>query len=212
MGSRTVHPATGAARMDLAAKTRPSGFSTSSRRRLNAEIAEFLVVPTPDDPPPKPLSGGRRTRYVGRTAVALALTGFFTIPLHRCWRPRRVVVSVRGEGETAMKHLYRSGIIVNGRGREWIGLPSREPELLRLRLAATRPADEIGRDLPLEPERVRPGRFSDPDPVGGDMNGIITLFDAARPRPSFRGAALPLGEARHHQGRHLRLNYLNRSA
>jgi hypothetical protein len=111
-----------------------------------------------------------------------------------------------------MKHLYRSGIIVNGRGREWIGLPSREPELLRLRLAATRPADEIGRDLPLEPERVRPGRFSDPDPVGGDMNGIITLFDAARRgrrsvvRPFRLGRPVIIKDAI------LDLNYLNRSA
>jgi hypothetical protein len=100
----------------------------------------------------------------------------FHNPLHRCWRPRRVVVSVRGEGETAMKNLNRPGTIVNARGREWIVLPSRKPEVLRLRLAATRQADEIGRDLPLEPERVWRGRFPDPDPVGGDVNGNITLF------------------------------------
>jgi transcriptional regulator with XRE-family HTH domain len=29
---------------------------------LHAEVVEFFVVPAPDEPPPKPLSGGRRRK------------------------------------------------------------------------------------------------------------------------------------------------------
>jgi hypothetical protein len=79
-----------------------------------------------------------------------------------------------------MENLYLPGTILNARGRDWIFLPSREREVLRLRPPATRQDDEIGRDLPLERERVPPARFSNPDPVSGDPNRIIILFDAAR--------------------------------
>ena len=33
-----------------------------------------------------------------------------------------------GKGEAAMENRYRQGSIVSARGREWIVLPSREPE------------------------------------------------------------------------------------
>ena len=80
-----------------------------------------------------------------------------------------------------MENRYRPGTIVSARGREWIVLPEREPELLRLRPLTTAQGEEIGLFLPLEGERVRPARFGDPEPsAGGDATGILTLFDAAR--------------------------------
>jgi hypothetical protein len=80
-----------------------------------------------------------------------------------------------------MESRYRPGTIVSARGREWIVLPPREPEVLRLRPLTTAQGDEVGLFLPLEGERVRPARFADPEPVaGGDATGIMTLFDAAR--------------------------------
>jgi hypothetical protein len=80
-----------------------------------------------------------------------------------------------------MENRYRPGTIVHARGREWIVLPSREPEVLRLRPLTTAQGEEVGLFLPLEGERARPARFADPEPVaGGDATGIVTLFDAAR--------------------------------
>jgi hypothetical protein len=80
-----------------------------------------------------------------------------------------------------MENRYRPGTIVHARGREWIVLPEREPEVLRLRPLTTTQGDEVGLFLPLEGERVWPARFADPEPVsGGDATGIMTLFDAAR--------------------------------
>jgi hypothetical protein len=80
-----------------------------------------------------------------------------------------------------MDSRYRPGTIVHARGREWIVLPPREPEVLQLRPLTTAQGDEIGVFLPLEGERVRPARFTAPEPVsGGDATGIMTLFDASR--------------------------------
>ena len=80
-----------------------------------------------------------------------------------------------------MESRYRPGTIVHARGREWIVLPPREPEVLQLRPLTTAQGDEVGLFLPLEGERVHPARFVDPEPVsGGDATGIMTLFDAAR--------------------------------
>jgi hypothetical protein len=84
-------------------------------------------------------------------------------------------------GETAMENRYRPGTIVSARGREWIVLPAREPEVLRLRPLTTAQGEEVGLFLPIEGDRVRPARFTDPEPVSsGDATGIMTLFDAAR--------------------------------
>jgi len=80
-----------------------------------------------------------------------------------------------------MESRHRPGTIVSARGREWIVLPPREPEVLRLRPLTTAQGEEVGLFLPLEGERVRLARFADPEPVaGGDATGIMTLFDAAR--------------------------------
>jgi hypothetical protein len=80
-----------------------------------------------------------------------------------------------------MESRFRPGTIVSARGREWIVLPPREPEVLRLRPLTTAQGEEVGLFLPLEGERVRLARFRDPEPTtGGDATGIMTLFDAAR--------------------------------
>ena len=79
-----------------------------------------------------------------------------------------------------MESRYRPGTTVHARGRGWIVLPPREPEVLRLRPLTTAQGDEVGLFLPLEGESVRPPHFSDPEPVsGGDASGMTTLFDAA---------------------------------
>jgi hypothetical protein len=84
-------------------------------------------------------------------------------------------------GEACMESRYRPGTIVHARGRDWIVLPPREPEVLQLRPLTTAQGNEVGLSLPLEGDRVRPARFTDPEPVsGGDATGIMTLFDAAR--------------------------------
>jgi hypothetical protein len=52
-----------------------------------------------------------------------------------------------------MESRYRAGTIVHARGREWIVLPPREPEVLRLRPLTTAHGEEVGLFLPLEGER-----------------------------------------------------------
>jgi len=95
-----------------------------------------------------------------------------------------------------MENQYRPGSIVHARGREWIVLPAREPEVLRLRPLTTAQGEEVGLFLPLEGERVRPAHFADPAPEsGGDATGIMTLFDAAR--LSLRSGAGPFRSLGH---------------
>jgi hypothetical protein len=111
-----------------------------------------------------------------------------------------------------MENLYLPGTILNARGQDWIFLPTREREVLRLRLPATSQADQIGRDLPLERDRVPPARFSDPDPANGGANRNVTLFDAAR--RGCRSVMRPfrLGRSVMIEAAVLDLNYLYRSA
>ncbi|MBV8739437.1 MAG: DEAD/DEAH box helicase family protein [Alphaproteobacteria bacterium] len=95
-----------------------------------------------------------------------------------------------------MQTHYRPGTIVSARGREWIVLPSRESDVLRLRPLTTAQGEEVGLFLPLEGERVRFARFEDPKPVaGGDATGIMTLFDAGR--LSLRAGAGPFRSLGH---------------
>ena len=111
-----------------------------------------------------------------------------------------------------MENLYLPGTILSARGRDWIFLPSCEREVLRLRLPATRQADQIGRDLPLERDRVPPAHFSDPDPVNGGANGNITLFDVARRGRRSMMRPFRLGRSVIIKAAVLDLNYLYRSA
>jgi hypothetical protein len=72
--------------------------------------------------------------------------------------------------------------------------------------------DKIGRDLPLERERVPPARFSNPDPVSGDPNLIITLFDAVRRGRRSVVRPFRLGRSEIIKAAILNLNYLKQSA
>jgi transcriptional regulator with XRE-family HTH domain len=40
-------------------------------KTLGTDIAEFFIKPKPNDPPPKPLKGGRRSRTVRRSRIRL---------------------------------------------------------------------------------------------------------------------------------------------
>ena len=83
-----------------------------------------------------------------------------------------------------MENRYRPGTIVSARGREWIVLPEREPEVLRLRPLTTAHGEEVGLFIPIEGERVRPARFADPEPMaGGD--------DSEGSRPRIRDDVAP---------------------
>jgi hypothetical protein len=111
-----------------------------------------------------------------------------------------------------MEYPYVPGTIANGRGRDGIVLPWRERKVVRLSLPATRQHDKIGRDLPLERERVPPARFSNPDPVSGDPNLIITLFDAVRRGRRSVVRPFRLGRSEIIKAAILNLNYLKQSA
>jgi hypothetical protein len=49
-----------------------------------------------------------------------------------------------------MESRFRPGTIVSARGREWIVLPPREPEVLRLRPLTTAQGEEVGPSCPLK--------------------------------------------------------------
>jgi hypothetical protein len=46
-------------------------------------------------------------------------------------------------GEAGMESQYRPGAIVAARGRQWIVLPQREPDVLRLRPLTTAQGEEV---------------------------------------------------------------------
>src|SRR4051794_148350 len=80
-----------------------------------------------------------------------------------------------------MDSIYRPGSIVRARGRDWIVLPEREPDVLRLRPLTTPQGEEIGVFLPIEGNRLQRSQFEALEPESGsDATGIMTLFDAAR--------------------------------
>src|SRR5271169_2643042 len=92
-----------------------------------------------------------------------------------------------------MESRYRPGTIVGARGREWIVLPPREPEVLRLRPLTTAQGDEVGLFLPLEGERVRPARFADPEPVRRRRRDRDhDAFRCGAPQPALGGGTVPL--------------------
>lgn len=88
-----------------------------------------------------------------------------------------------------MNHHYPPGSLVNARGRDWVVLPSREPEVLRLRPLTGGEGGEIGILLPLEGGSLTPTMFPAPEPHPGDATGSLLLFDAAR--LSLRAGATP---------------------
>lgn len=85
---------------------------------------------------------------------------------------------------------YTPGSLVCARGRDWVVLPSSEPDVLRLRPLTVGHGEEVGLYLPLERAAVSPAIFSKPDPqTASDATGVTTLFDAAR--LSLRSGAAP---------------------
>jgi superfamily II DNA or RNA helicase len=86
--------------------------------------------------------------------------------------------------------IFRPGFLVTVRGREWVVLPSEDPDLLLLRPLSGGERDVIGVYLPLKLEAAEPATFPAPDPQRfGDYESARLLWDAAR--LSFRSGAGP---------------------
>ena len=82
------------------------------------------------------------------------------------------------------------GSLVHARDRDWVVLPSDDPDILRLRPLTGSEDDAIGIFLPLRSEPIREARFDLPDPrLAGDARGGLLLRDAAR--LSIRSGAVP---------------------
>ena len=88
-----------------------------------------------------------------------------------------------------MKQHFLPGSLARAHGRDWVVLPSMDPEVLRLRPLTGGEGQEIGLFLPLEGEAVTPASFPLPPLVAGDATGSLLLFDAAR--LSLRAGATP---------------------
>lgn len=74
-----------------------------------------------------------------------------------------------------------AGSLVRTRGRDWVVLPSGEPDVLRLRPLTGAENEGIGLFLPLEGETVTSTIFAPPDAtLAGDTVGAQLLLDAAR--------------------------------
>ncbi|MBM4275395.1 MAG: DEAD/DEAH box helicase, partial [Deltaproteobacteria bacterium] len=87
-------------------------------------------------------------------------------------------------------NAYAPGALVKARGRDWIVLPSIEPEVLKLRPLTGGEGEEIGIFLPVEPESISTASFAPPDSrYTSDAIGSLILFDAAR--LSLRSGATP---------------------
>jgi superfamily II DNA or RNA helicase len=82
------------------------------------------------------------------------------------------------------------GALVRARGRDWVLLPSPEPEVALLRPLTGGEDEAVGVFLPLERRDIRPSEFPLPDPRHtGDATGSLLLYDAAR--LSLRSGAAP---------------------
>ncbi len=76
---------------------------------------------------------------------------------------------------------FQIGSLVRCREREWIVLPSEQPDVLLLRPLGGSPAETCGIFLPLEGDRIEPAAFDWPDPaLVGDFLAGRLLRDAAR--------------------------------
>src|SRR5437016_4359074 len=85
---------------------------------------------------------------------------------------------------------YPVGALVRARGREWVVMPSDEPDLVRLRPLTGGEAERCAIFLPLEPDALEPARFPSPDAAqpGNFVAGRL-VRDAAR--LSLRSTAAP---------------------
>lgn len=85
---------------------------------------------------------------------------------------------------------FPPGSLVNVRGRDWVVLPTRERDVLRLRPLTGAEDQVAGIFLPVEGRWVKPASFDPPDPrQAGDVTGGLLLCDAAR--LSLRSGATP---------------------
>ena len=85
---------------------------------------------------------------------------------------------------------YQVGSLVSARGREWVVLPSDDPDVLRLRPLGGTESEATGVFLPLERDDVRAATFALPDPARpGDSVQASLLRDAVR--LNFRAGAGP---------------------
>lgn len=85
---------------------------------------------------------------------------------------------------------HAAGSLVRTRGRDWVVLPSREPDVLKLRPLTGGENEAIGVFLPLEGNTVTSTSFAPPDTaLAGDAVGARLLLDAAR--LSLRSGAAP---------------------
>lgn len=88
--------------------------------------------------------------------------------------------------------LNKPGTLVNYRSRDWMVLPSDEPELMRIKPLGGSDEEETAIFLPLQipGEEVKPSQFPEPtvDQIGGFQTARL-LFDASR--LSFRNASGP---------------------
>src|SRR5579859_35579 len=86
---------------------------------------------------------------------------------------------------------FAPGSLVHVRNRDWVVLPSDDPEVLRLRPLGGTDEEAVGVYLPLEGDEVRSASLAPPDPkYPGDASSAALLRDAAR--LGFRAAADPL--------------------
>src|SRR6059058_2669846 len=108
-------------------------------------------------------------------------------------RPRREDFAATGHlQEGPMKALLQPGKLVSLRGREWVVLPSDDPDLLVVKPLGGSDDEIAGIYLPLEIDSDRPvdARFEPPTPADlGDVSTARLLYDSAR--LAFRNGAGP---------------------
>lgn len=76
---------------------------------------------------------------------------------------------------------FAPGSLVHARGRDWVVLPSGDPDLLLVRPVTGSDIEPTGIFLPIEGSGVSPTSFQPPDPArAGDAAGSLLLCDAAR--------------------------------
>ena len=91
-----------------------------------------------------------------------------------------------------MKALLQPGKLVSLRGREWVVLPSDDPDLLVVKPLGGSDDEIAGIYLPFEIDADRPvdARFEPPTPADlGDVSTARLLYDSAR--LAFRNGAGP---------------------
>ena len=100
-----------------------------------------------------------------QTRQALAAKGYTVVDLPSRAGRDCAERAGRAVGELTRMERFAPGDLVHARGREWIALPSAEPDWLCLRPLSGAEADALLLDPVLEREPVRPARFDPPEAV-----------------------------------------------